>query len=372
TGVTYGRLSDGSFSLLSSPSFGFENDDASAFVYYDGGVEINVPSGVYASAQSIELSNNSGSGAIHYTLDGSIPTSSSLVYSAPISVTENTVLKARIIVSASEYSMVENRSYIIGADHDLPLVILTSDNANGGESMKLNIDGRVEFCFIDEEGNRELNQYADFRVSGKTSKNIPQLNGKLEANESYGDGDFDYKMFPNKDLDEYRGFLLRNASQDWSETHMRDAFVSRLLSTDNLSDFPFEGYRPAVLYVNAEYHGIINIREDDDSNYIKDNYSLASGDYQKMGRDFPTYEFTTDRDVLENILDFNDYINLNFLIAYTNLNEWGFGSWKDLSGTTDHLIHFFNHDFDATFGLRGFEYVPFEGMMSLYGLVPYE
>ena len=38
---------------------------------------------------------------------------------------------------------------------------------------------------------------------------------------------------------------------------MRDAFISRLLSQDNLADFPFEATDPAVLYVNAKYQGII-------------------------------------------------------------------------------------------------------------------
>ncbi|OEJ98795.1 hypothetical protein A8C32_06250 [Flavivirga aquatica] len=369
--ISYARLNDGSFSFMNAPTPNAENLDTTAFKLLDSDIKISVASGLYASGQTVEITNT-GEGEIYYTIDGTIPSTSSLVYTTPISINENTILKAIAIKSISEFSIIENRSYIIGASHDLPLVLLTSDNSSFNHRNKEVIDGRVAFSFIETDGRVVINQYANFRASGKTSLSQPQLNGKIKADKIYGDDDFDYKMYPNKNIGKFDSFLLRNASQDWSETHMRDAFMSRLLGQDNLADFPFEGYRPAVLYVNARYQGIINVREDDDSDYVKHNFGLKKNEFEKSGRDQIIYGFTTDRTELENKLNFNDHVNVQFLISYADLNEYGFGSWKDLSGKTAHENHYYMHDYDATFGLFGEEHVPLVGPMSVSSIVPSE
>lgn len=367
--ISYGRKKDGSYALLSKPTPEAENDETSAFTILDSKIKINTPSGLYTTSQTVEITFT-GEGKLYYTLDGSQPTASATAYSKPITIDKNTVLKTIVIQSPSNYSIVESRSYIFGASHDLPVILLTSDNSSKNSRNKEVIDGRVEFTFIEKDGKVALNQYASFRASGKTSRNRPQLNGKVEADAVYGDKDFDYKMFPNKKLDEFRSFLLRNASQDWSGTHMRDAFVSRLLSEGNLTDFPFEGYRPAALYVNAKYQGIINVREDDDSSYIKDNYGLKNGEFKKNGRDQIRYTFTKDRAKLDKILNFNHHVNVQFLISYTVLSEYGFGSWKDLSGKTPHQNHYFMHDYDAVFGLG--DRTPLARPMEVKDIIPYE
>ncbi|CAL2093359.1 conserved protein of unknown function precursor containing a T9SS type A C-terminal secretion signal [Tenacibaculum sp. 190524A02b] len=369
--ISYGRKSDGAYTLLSKPTPHAANDEASAFTILDSKININIPSGLYDTNQTVEITFK-GEGTLYYTLDGTEPTTSTTAYSGPITIGKSTILKSKVIKSASEYSITENRSYIIGASHDLPVILLTSDNSSKNSGNKEVIDGRVEFIFIEKDGTVAINQYASFRASGKTSRGMPQLNGKVEADAVYGDKDFDYKMFPNKELDEFRSFLLRNSSQDWAETHLRDAFVSRVLSEDNLTDFPFEGYRPAALYVNGKYQGIINVREDDDNSYIKDNYGLKTGEFEKNGRDPILYTFTTDRAELDKILNFNHHVNVQFLISYAELNEYGFGSWKDLSGKTPHQNHYFMHDYDATFGLRGFEHVPLTNAMSVNEIIPSE
>lgn len=369
--ISYGRLNDGSYSLLKAPTPNKENNTSSAFTLLDTKIAINRPSGLYSTKQYIKM-RASKDGELYYTLDGTQPTSKSTRYSGPFAIDKSTVLKTIIIKSETVYSNVETRSYIIGASHDLPVVLIASDNSTFNSRNKEIIDGRVAFTFIEKDGTVALNQYASFRASGRTSRNQPQLNGKVEADKVYGDGDFDYKMYPNKKLDEFESFLLRNASQDWSETHLRDAFISRLLSEDNLTDFPFEGYRPAVLYVNAKYQGIINIREDDDNAYVTHNYGLEKGEFRKNGRDWIPYTFTTDRKKLDKILNFNHHVNVQFLINYSALNEYGFGSWKDLSGKTPYENHYFMHDYDATFGLLGEDHVPLKGPMSVSSIVPTE
>ncbi len=358
--ISYGRLNDGTYSLMSTPTPRIANLDNTAFEYLNSNLTVSVPSGVYSSAQTVELIST-GTGNIFFTLDGTTPTSSSTPYTGPITITTNTALKAIVIESSNAFSIVENRSYIIGATHDLPIILLTSDNSvrEASRRNKEVIDGRVEFNFIETDGSTVISQYANFRESGTTSRFvIPQLNGKIVANSLYGDADFDHKIFPNKEIDEFGSIYLRNSSQDWFYTHLRDAFISRITSVDNLVDFPFEGYRPAVLYVNAIYQGIINIREDDDNDYVRHNFNLNNDDFVLAGRRSgfidPNSPLPNDRNALDPLINFNNYTNIRILFNYTNLSEVGFGSWEDISGKTGQRYNYFIHDYDFSLGRLSF------------------
>lgn len=356
TDIAYGRLSNGTYSLLSESTPRAQNIDNTAFEFIDSDLTVSIPSGVYATAQTVSLSHT-GTGTIYYTLDGSPPSMSAIQYTSPIVVSANTILKAIVIENQQSFSIVENRSYIIGATHDLPIVLLSTDNSSmpALRSNKQIIDGRVEFSFIETDGTTVINQYADFREAGNASRlTIPQINGKIEASKFYGDKDFDHKMYPNKDIDEFNSFLLRNAGQDWFYSRLRDAFVSRLMSKDGLTDFPFEGYRPAVLYVNAEYRGITNIREDNDSDYIRHNFNLKDDEFVRQGRRSgyiqPTDPLPADREELDKLINFNNYTNINLLYNYTTLGEIGFTWWIDLSGKTGQRYHYNIHDYDVSLG----------------------
>ncbi len=353
--IAYGRLSNGTYSFMNTPSLGTSNIDSSQFEYLESNLTISLPSGLYTGNQSITLSHT-GAGSIYYTLDGSTPTVSSILYTGPISINSNTILKAIVIDTPNSFSVIENRSFIINANHDLPVILLTSDNSINPQIRrnKQIIDGRTEFVFIETDGTTVINQYANFRESGNASRIlIPQINGKIEANKAYGDGDFDYKMFPEKEIDEFDSFLFRNASQDWFHTRLRDAFISRLLGNDNLTNFPFEGYRPAVFYVNAVYHGIINIREDDDNDYVRHNFNLNTDEFRDGTGLFitPTDPLPTNRETLNSVINFNNYTNINVLRRYSALSEAGFGWWEDLSGKTGQRYHYFMHDYDQSFGI---------------------
>jgi Chitobiase/beta-hexosaminidase C-terminal domain len=50
--------------------------------------------GTYTAAQSVTLSDATSGAAIYYTTNGSTPTTSSTLYSAPISVPKTTTIKA--------------------------------------------------------------------------------------------------------------------------------------------------------------------------------------------------------------------------------------------------------------------------------------
>jgi hypothetical protein len=69
--------------------------------------------GTYSSAQSVTISDTTGGGPIYYTTDGTRPTTSSAVYSGPITVSSDETLKAIAATSGYTSSFVGTASYSI-------------------------------------------------------------------------------------------------------------------------------------------------------------------------------------------------------------------------------------------------------------------
>ena len=73
----------------------------------------NPATGVYTSSQSVTLSDTTPNATIYYTTDNSTPTTSSQVYSTPISVTATTTIKAFAAATGYNNSSVGSATYTI-------------------------------------------------------------------------------------------------------------------------------------------------------------------------------------------------------------------------------------------------------------------
>ena len=93
----------------------------------------SILTGTYTSTQSVTLSVNE-SATIYYTLDGSTPTTSSTVYTAPISITNTTTLKYFAKDLANNISSVQTQTYTIDTT---PPVITINPAAGIYNSTKL-------------------------------------------------------------------------------------------------------------------------------------------------------------------------------------------------------------------------------------------
>ena len=74
--------------------------------------------GTYASAQSVVLTTATTGAIIYYTLDGSTPTTSSAVYSAPVQVSVTTTVRALAVRAGYAPSAVSSATYTIGGAED--------------------------------------------------------------------------------------------------------------------------------------------------------------------------------------------------------------------------------------------------------------
>ena len=97
--------------------------DTPHFTYTQGGTgtgQVATPTfspagGTFTTAQSVTISDTTAGAAIRYTLDGSTPTATSALYTAPITVAATTTLKAIALKSGLSNSAAASATYTIGA-----------------------------------------------------------------------------------------------------------------------------------------------------------------------------------------------------------------------------------------------------------------
>ena len=75
----------------------------------------NPAQGIYNNAIQVSIGDSNSSAAIYYTLDGSIPTTSSAIYSGPIAVVNTTTIRAIAVLSGFLTSPVASGTFTIGA-----------------------------------------------------------------------------------------------------------------------------------------------------------------------------------------------------------------------------------------------------------------
>ncbi|MBR1687318.1 MAG: CotH kinase family protein, partial [Prevotella sp.] len=69
---------------------------------------------------------------------------------------------------------------------------------------------------------------------------------------------------------DYKSLALRNAGNDYDYLYMRDAIIQRTMASH--VDLDWQAWRPAIVYINGKYRGILNIRERSNEDNIYTNY----------------------------------------------------------------------------------------------------
>ncbi|MEO5334697.1 MAG: chitobiase/beta-hexosaminidase C-terminal domain-containing protein [Magnetococcus sp. YQC-5] len=104
------------------PAFELSVDDIS------NPVAVDIPDGTFSTTQNVTLTcqdDGSGCSLLYYTLDGSTPTTSSTLYSAPISVSATTTLKYIAVDKSGRVSDVRTKNFIINKTITPPTVTIT-------------------------------------------------------------------------------------------------------------------------------------------------------------------------------------------------------------------------------------------------------
>ncbi len=125
------------------------------------------------------------------------------------------------------------------------------------------------------DGSLVLCQDAGVQISGAYSRMNDQKSMAMHARKAYGTKYFNAKLFDELELFRFKSFTLRDSGNDFGGTHFRDAMITHLVAGNNID---IQAYQPAVVFLNGEYWGILNLREKLNEDYIENHYPYVSAD----------------------------------------------------------------------------------------------
>ena len=274
--ISYGRKGDSAECVyFETMTPGGENNSQS-YLGRAETPEFSVSGGLYAAGDTITVSLSAPSDCkIYYTTDYTDPTESSALYTSPIQITSQTVLRVRAYKDGCMPSYMDTQTYIFDAKNGSGSVYtvsivsdpynLTSDEAGilvkgSGSIPNYNQEWEVEAHveIYDCSGNQITSQEVGMAQQGQTCRDADQQCFKLLARSEYGDNLIRGHIFSNRDYDTAHAILIRNSSDDANKTRMRDSVLVTLAKGTSVL---YQETEVCVVYLNGVYWGHYNIRE---------------------------------------------------------------------------------------------------------------
>lgn len=359
TDKSIGRsLTDGRIMFFAEPTPGTENA-AEEFTGISTNEVIFSHDGGEFNGQSIRLSGASQGEEIRYTLDATVPNALSPLYSSAINIAEDTVVRARIFQDNFIPSRTSSRTFITSNTHSLPIVTLVTEPDNFfneqqgiyvygpdenyedelpffGANFWQDWERDIHFSFYEETGELGVALDAGVKIFGAWSRANNQRSFSIFARGRYGFGKLKYPLFPELDYDSFESIVLRNAGNDWTVSNMRDVMATSLMDGSGLET---QAYRPAAVYLNAEYWGFYNIREKVNEHFLDDkidvdkseiNLLVANGEVSEGSNDSYNELIGYIRDNSLAIQDNFDYVAnqididnlITYLVAQIYFDNW--------------------------------------------------
>jgi len=385
TNHSRGRTTNGAatWAVFDSPTLNAANINAKT--KYADKVTFNFQPGFYTGAQSITLSTTEPSASIRYTINGSVPTTASNLYSGPINVSATTVIRARaystnpLVLS----SHTETNTYFINEVHSVKVISVCGNSvANLFNGSQTEPQGSLEL--FETDGTFLTEATGQFNKHGNDSWAYNQRGVDFIARDQFG---INYalvdEIFDNKNRDEFQRIILKcGASDNYpfenGGAHIRDAYVNEMSQLGGLS-LDERSNEFAVLYLNGNYWGVYDVREKTDDNDFTDYYynqdvpyiqylKTWGGTWEEFGapnaqNDWDALVSFIDLNNMQNAANYNyvdsvyntgsliDYFILNGFVVCSDWLNWNTGWWRGLNPAGDKKKWRYTlWDMDATFG----------------------
>ncbi len=300
------------------------------------------------SAIEVTLSCDAGVD-IFYTTDGTEPTEKSKVYSGPIALKENTMIRAVADPRAVLYPEPAVASYIFGP-HDMRLVCVTGrakdlTRSDGALNTGVKGDGTDVYVEMYEpDGTKLIGQSVHFTLTGHHSRtHNAQKSFKLNARRANGDTRLRAKLFSNRDYEEVKNVTIRASGQDYKSTHMLDSVLTSLAAGTHVW---YQESEVCAVYVNNQYWGLYNMREHVDAHSLcqyegwtdPDSVTIIAGDgegagasagssqgYKAFWKWLKTADLTraADMEAMRQAFDIDSYLDYVILEMFTNNSDLG-------------------------------------------------
>ncbi len=185
----------------------------------------------------------------------------------------------------------------------------------------------VHMEIFESDGTTVLSMDAGIRIHGSWARAFRQKTLRLYARNDYSTNRFKYQLFPDRDSDDYRRFILRNSGQDWTKTMLRDGFMQRLVQ--DLS-FDTQYYRPVIVFLNGEFWGIHNMRDRYDDHYLEQIYGVSRSQIDMLEQNGTVEEGSNQhyKDMIAFIRANNLSDNAKFEQLKTMMDVYNFGEYN--------------------------------------------
>ena len=338
-GVTSGRENgslDGSRVFFTTVTKGARNSDTCLLPY--AAEPVFSESELYhSSAFTVELTTRSADGTIHYTLDGSKPTSESPVYSGPISVSANSVIRAVTCVPGRVDSSVSTATYLFEQPHTVPVVTLAMAPGDFSEVYAVNkpfvpvVERECMLQYFETDGTLGVESPAGVRVSGASTRAYAQKSLGLYFRAGYGRSKLTYPFFGSDYITTFGGLVLRNAGQDWNNARIRDSFASTAVLDMNI-DASAASF--VAVYINGEYWGLYDLKENMNEDYLEAHYGIDPDTVNLIQR--ITGELKGSNAAFLRVRGYA--VQNGAVIPMTNARYQQFSQWVDPESFADYLI----------------------------------
>lgn len=392
--IAYGRITDGAseFGYQEVPTPGAANCGKVCEKIL-GEPVFDVAGTVFTSSKRIVLHLSLPEGApegtvIVYTLDGSEPSlTNGTIYNTPITLYNSTrVVRATLFCEGYLSPRSTVQSYIfLNRAQTLPVFsIVTDEKYLTDKKIGIYVDGNyssgkknfeydwrrpMNIELYETDGTTQaFNQLGEMRIMGGQSRNATLKSLAVYANKRFGEKRFEYEFFPDQRPGEtkFKSFLLRNAGNDFDYLYMRDAIIQRTMSSH--VDIDWQAWRPAIVYINGTYRGILNIRERSNDDNVYTNYNgledidmiensseLKAGTWDNFNafKEFYAEHGHTMAEYAKWI-DVNEFINIYAMNLFYNNQDWPGNNtvwWRP--ATEDGVWRIIAKDTDFGLGLYG-------------------
>jgi hypothetical protein len=353
------------------------------------------PSGFYSDSFSLSIPVTEGT-VVHYELGGKIPTESSPVYTAPLSIKSTTVFRCAAFKQGALRSDVTSRTYIFETAPTIPSVLITADpgalfDADTGIYMEgpnaqptyphyganywKDITIPVSISLFEVGATTAaFEENAGFEIFGNYSRAQSKKSVAIKFSENFGNSSLKYTLIPEyPKLTKFKDFILRSGANNNGNDYLRDRLASSL--TKGLG-VDFQKGRPVIVFYNGEYYGLHEIRERSNEDYFETNYDIdastidllkadnsasngSSGEYIAMIDWIEANGVVSDSNYayVATLMDIDNYINYMQTEMYIENRDWPANNLKKWrSASESPKWKWFLYDLDFGFDNKQSDY----------------
>lgn len=301
--VSIGRFPNGTTNIVwMQPTVAQSNNGTIVFTDTLTRPQLSLQGGLYSGPQTVSITANFDPAVakLVYTLNGQDPNINSAVYSTPIGIASNKVLRARVVPLNANSNLLPSDqavgTYVFNVSHTTPILLVSTPNTNlfgaTGIFDNWSMDWlRPAHAILLDTGATHpvlMQGKAAIRVDGGAggSRSQPQHSFRLIFNHGiYGGESWFLNLLPDRpNRNKYSEIYLRNGSNQYLKLPYKDASQVRMMSegTQNY----YSSYRPVSVYINGSYFGLYELREKFNTEYFeqhdqanKDSVELLSLSY---------------------------------------------------------------------------------------------